>query len=253
MKLILPLILFLSSPMAGAASPATATAKSKLTAVAADTYSGMTEDFPPFNYTENDKVVGYSADVIAMAFQKAGLKTTFTQWPWMRAYNQAKDVPGNYVFSTSRTPEREKLFKWVGPIAKDLVYLMVLKDSPIKEVSEFKSLKKYSVSGQVGDQPVLFLQQNGFDVFIAADESVRMNMFKEKKIQMDIMTAASQETYEKNWDIKYRRVAFLYDTEYWAAFNLATPDAVIAKLNKAIAEMRAAGTLEKTAVKYRAK
>lgn len=240
MKLLLSLILILS-PSAYA------------TKTIASDYSGMTEDFPPFNYTENGKVTGYATEVIEMAFQKAGLKTNFTLWPWLRAYNQAKDVPGHYVFSTSRTPEREKLFKWVGPIAKDLVYLMVLKDSPIKEVSDFKALKKYSVSGQVGDQPVVFLQQNGFDVLIAADEAERMKMFIDKKIQMDLMTAASQETYEKNWNIKYRRVAFLYDTEYWAAFNPATPDVVIAKLNKSIAEMRAAGTLDKLAVKYRAK
>lgn len=246
MKLLLPLLLLFSSAALAAPSvPAKSTE--------AISYSGMTEDFPPFNYTEGGKVTGYATDVIDLAFQKAGIKTTFTLWPWLRAYNQAKDVSGHYVFSTSRTPEREKLFKWVGPIAKDLVYLMVLKDSPIKEVADFKQLKKYTVSGQVGDQPVVFLQQNGFDVFIAADEGVRMKMFKEKKIQMDLMTAASQETYEKNWDIKYRRVAFLYDTEYWAAFNPATPDAVISKLNKAIAEMRAAGTLDKLAAKYRAK
>lgn len=218
-----------------------------------DEYSGMTEDFPPFNFTENEKVVGYSTDVIELAFKKAQLKTTFTQWPWLRAYNEAKNVPKHYVYSTSRTPEREKLFKWVGPIAKDSVYLMVLKDSPIKEVSDFKALKKYSVSGQAGDQPVLFLQQNGFDVLIAADEAARMNMFKEKKIAMDIMTTGSQEIYEKLWKLKYRRVAFMYDTDYWAAFNLNTPDEVIAKLNKAIAEMKNNGTLDKIAEKYRAK
>lgn len=245
MKLLLPLLLLFNQ--ASVAAPDVVAPKSY------EAYSGMTEDFPPFNYTENGKVVGYSTEVIEQAFAKAGLKTNFTQWPWLRAFNQAKDTPGHYVFSTSRSAEREKLFKWVGPITRDSVYLMVLKDSPIKEVSDFKTLKKYSVSGQLGDQPVVFLQQNGFDVFISADEEARMKMFKDKKMEMDIMTAASQETYEKNWNLKYRRVAFLYDTEYWAAFNLATPDSVIHKLNKAIADLRTSGTLEKLAVKYKAK
>ncbi|WP_413287674.1 substrate-binding periplasmic protein [Bdellovibrio sp. HCB337] len=218
-----------------------------------DEYFGMTEDFPPFNFLDKEKVVGYSTDVIDLAFKKAQLKTTFTLWPWLRAFNQAKDTPKYYVYSTSRTPEREKQFKWVGPIAKDSVYLMVLKDSPIKDSADFKSLKKYSVSGQAGDQPVLFLQKNGFDVFIAADEAARMKMFKDKKIEMDIMTTGSQEIYEQLWNLKYRRVAFLYDTDYWAAFNVNTPDAVIAKLNKAVAEMKNNGTLDKIAEKYRAK
>ena len=123
MKFILPLLLLLTQ--ASVAAP--------------DTYSGMTEDFPPFNYTENDKVTGYSTEVIEMAFAKAGLKTTFTQWPWLRAYNEAKDKKDHYVFSTSRTAEREKLLKWVGPITRDSVYLMVLKDSPIKETSDFRA------------------------------------------------------------------------------------------------------------------
>jgi polar amino acid transport system substrate-binding protein len=247
MKFLFPFLLFL------ALASVTIAASDVVTPKSLDTYSGMTEDFPPFNYSENGKVVGYSTEVLELAFAKAGLKTSFTLWPWLRAYNQAKGTPAHYVFSTSRSVEREKLFKWVGPITRDRVYLMVLKDSPIKEVSDFKALKKYSVSGQVGDQPVVFLQQNGFDVFISADEEGRMKMFKDKKIDMDIMTAASQETYEKNWNLQYRRIAFLYDTEYWAAFNLATPDSVITKLNKAITELRTNGTLDKLATKYKAK
>lgn len=243
MKFALFLTLLFSQPLLAAPAMTTATTS----------YAGMTEDFPPFNYSENGKVVGYATDILELAFKKAGMSTSFTLWPWMRAYNQAKDVPGHYVFSTSRTPEREKLFKWVGPIAKDSVYLMVLKDSPIKETADFKTLKKYKVSGQLGDQPVVFLQQHGFDVFIAADEDARMKLFKDKKMDLDIMTVASQETYEKNWGLKYRRVAFMYDTEYWAAFNLGTPDAVISMLNKALAEIRSNGAMDKVAAKYRAR
>lgn len=213
----------------------------------------MTEQFPPFSYAEKEKVTGYSTEVMELIFKKAKLQTTFTLWPWLRAFNAAKDQSNHYVFSTSRSPEREKLFKWVGPIAKDSVYLMVFKDSPIKETSDFKSLKKYSVSGLAGDQPVLFLQSHGFDVIIMAEDLERMKMLKAKKIEMDIMTTGAQEIYERDYDVKYRRVAFLYDTDYWAAFNINTPDEVIQKLNKAVSEFKADGTLNKIAEKYRAK
>ena len=246
LRFLISFIFALTSPTASTAAPINNPAE-KLE------YAGMTEEFPPFNFAEKDKVVGYSTDVMQLIFKKAKLKTSFTLWPWLRAYNAAKDQPGHYVFSTSRSEEREKLFKWVGPIAKDSVYLMVLKDSPIKETTDFKTLKKYSLSGQAGDQPVVFLQGHGFDVLITAEENVRMKMLKEKKMEMDIMTTGSQEIYEKTWAIKYRRVAFLYDTEYWAAFNRNTPDEVIQKLNKAVSELKGDGTLEKIADKYRAK
>jgi len=239
MKRLLVLILLLA-PTVWAVAPASTI-----------TYSGMTEEFPPYNYMEGPHVVGYSTEVMELAFKKAGLKTTFTIWPWLRSFNQAKDFPDCYVYSTSRTPEREKLFKWVGPLAKDSVYLMALRDSTIKETPDFKNLKKYKIAGQLGDQPVNFLQQHGFEVMIAADEETRMKLFKDKQLDLDIMTTESQPIYEKRWRIKYRKIAFLYETEYWAAFNLATPDEVIAKLNRAVHEARAQGAVERIAMKYR--
>lgn len=240
MKRFLALILLIWAPVVWAV-PQTPTV----------TYSGMTEEFPPYNYMEGPHVTGFSTELMELAFKKAGLKTTFTIWPWLRSFNQAKDFPAHYVYSTSRTPEREKLFKWVGPLAKDSVYLMALKESGLKETSDFKNLKKYKVAGQLGDQPVIFLQQNGFDVMISADEETRMKLFKEKKLDLDIMTAESQAIYEKRWGLKYRRIAFLYETEYWAAFNTATPDEVIMKLNRALHEARTQGAMDRIAVKYR--
>ena len=38
--------------------------------------------------------------------------------PWARAYTYGLEKPQHCVFSTSRTAEREALFKWVGPVSQ---------------------------------------------------------------------------------------------------------------------------------------
>lgn len=210
----------------------------------------MTEEFVPFNYLENNEIQGYSTDVVREAFKRAGLKTELTLWPWARAYNAALKKKKHYVFSTSRSEDREKLFKWVGPIAKDSVYLAALSTSPLKAAEDYRSFKKYSVGGQFDDYPIQVLQKDGFKVSIYRSEDERMETFKKGRIDLDIVTDGSQETYEKRWDIKYKRLSFMYATDYWMAFHISTPDVVIEALNKALQEMKRDGTTQKIADKY---
>nr|BFD63617.1 ABC transporter substrate-binding protein [Bdellovibrio sp. HM001] len=213
-------------------------------------YQGMTEDFVPFNYLENNKIQGYSTDVVREAFKRAGLKTELTLWPWARAYSAALQKKKHYVFSTSRSEEREKLFKWVGPIAKDSVYLAALSTSNFKPAEDYRSFKKYSVGGQFDDYPIQVLQKEGFKVSIYRSEDERMETFKKGRIDLDIVTDGSQKTYEKRWNIKYKRLAFMYATDYWMAFHISTPEVVIQSLNKALEDMKKDGTLQKIADKY---
>lgn len=213
-------------------------------------YNGMTEDFVPFNYLENGEVKGMATEVVRETFKRANMKVKLTVWPWARAYNAALKKPKHFVYSTSRTAEREKLFKWVGPIAQDEVFLACLDEAPFKAAADFRDFKKHSTSGQHGDLPIEFLQKNGFKVTIYTDENERMAAFKKGRIELDIVTTGSQKTYEEKWNLKYRKLAFMYATDYWMAFHPDTPQAVIESLNKALESIRKDGTLKKIASKY---
>ena len=86
----------------------------------------LTENFPPFNMAVDDKnfarddgIDGISADIVREMFKRAGIDYTLTlRFPWDRLYRLTLDKPNYGLFSTTYTPERQPLFKWVGPLAK---------------------------------------------------------------------------------------------------------------------------------------
>lgn len=213
-------------------------------------YQGLTEDFVPFNYQENGEVKGSATEVAKEAFKRAKLKATFTVWPWARAYKAALEKPKHFVYSTSRTEEREKLFKWVGPIVKDEVHLASLQSAHFEPHPDFKTFKSYAVAGQYGDAPIEFLQRHGFKITIYREEDERMQAFRKGRIPLDIVTTGSQKSYEAKWNVKYKKLAYLYATDYWLAFHPSTPESVITALNNALESMRKDGTIKNITAKY---
>jgi polar amino acid transport system substrate-binding protein len=85
------------------------------TSVAALTLT--TEEYPPFNMTDaqTGRPAGIAVDKVVEMIHRANEPFTITSYPWARAYQMAVKVDDTCVFSTSRTPERETLFTWIGP------------------------------------------------------------------------------------------------------------------------------------------
>jgi len=87
----------------------------------------LTENFPPYNvsingknFAQEDHIDGIAVDIIREMFKRAGIQYNMTlRFPWDRIYKLALEKPGYGVFVTARLPEREQLFKWVGPIGPD--------------------------------------------------------------------------------------------------------------------------------------
>ena len=92
-----------------------------------------TEDYPPFNFsTDGGKTMtGSASDVMNEVLKRTGIKATMSLYPWERAYKAAQDDKDTCVFSATRTEAREKLFKWVGPLASDSWTLYAKPDSTI--------------------------------------------------------------------------------------------------------------------------
>lgn len=111
-----------------------------VTSVQADQTSGLapltfiTEEYPPYNYIDNQRLSGISIDLLEAIF--AETKTPLSRhdvrsYPWVRGYELALSQPNTVLFSTTRTSAREANFHWVGPIAQDRVVLLALRDAPI--------------------------------------------------------------------------------------------------------------------------
>lgn len=64
---------------------------------------------------------GYFDDLVSETFRQAGLPVeTRAHMPWKRVMELSMREPGHVVYPTTRTRDREKDFKWVGPISRAL-------------------------------------------------------------------------------------------------------------------------------------
>ena len=76
----------------------------------------MSEELSPFNHTEDGKVTGFSSEIVLEICERVGHAKTIQVMPWARAYKSILNEDNKVLFSTTRTANREDLFKWVGPI-----------------------------------------------------------------------------------------------------------------------------------------
>src|SRR4051812_1471501 len=72
----------------------------------------LTEEYPPYNYTENKTLIGISTEIVVEMGKRAKVPMTFAVMPWPQAYDQTQMKLETCLFSTARLENRERIFKW---------------------------------------------------------------------------------------------------------------------------------------------
>jgi ABC-type amino acid transport substrate-binding protein len=138
----------------------------------------------------------------------------------------------------------------VGPLARDVFYLVALQDSKVNPTSNLKELRKLKTSGIAGDQPVQFLEKLGFKVTLIDDDKERYARIRAGTLDLDIMSEISQPAYEKMYDLKFKRIYRMYKQDYFIAFNPNTPAEFIDKLNRELRKIRKSDLYKKLHDEY---
>lgn len=85
----------------------------------------LSEQNPPVNYEDRrQNAAGFSVELLKLIWRQMESPPQAIKFmPWARAYYIAQTQPGNVLFATSRTADRENMFKWVCPISTAAVSL----------------------------------------------------------------------------------------------------------------------------------
>lgn len=111
----------------------------------ADVFKVYTEQNPPYNYIDEGKVSGISTTLVETLFSQCGhqvSENTIQLLPWARAYHEVLNEKNTMLYSMARSPEREALFQWVGPIGKMTLAIIAKKSTQLNVSSQFKKLKE---------------------------------------------------------------------------------------------------------------
>lgn len=212
----------------------------------------LTENFPPYNMAADGKnfaqeanIKGIAAEVVRETFKRAGIGYSMTlRFPWERIYKLALENPGYGVFVTARLPEREKRFKWVGPIGPDDWVLLARADSPI-QLSSLEAARPYRIGAYKGDAIAVELARQGMNpVTVLSDKD---NARKLVDGQLDLWATgdpAGRYLARLEGITGLKTVLRFNSAELFLALNKDTPDAVVARLQGALDQLRKEGVVD---------
>lgn len=200
----------------------------------------------PGNKLVKGTVVGSGTDKVRDIMARTGVDYTIALQPWRRAYTAALTRPDTCVFSTTRTPERERRFKWIGPTDRADWVLLGRADRhyALKTLEDARKLRIGTYNGDARDS---FLRERGFIVDTAQDDLINSKKLALGRIDLWAASLRHGSTVlaQQGGMIKIVPVLRLKQVGVYLACNVSVPDTLVARMNAALAAMQRDGTIRK--------
>lgn len=131
----------------------------------------VTEELPPYSFTENKKLTGFSVQVAEEILRRAGYDFQMNSYPWSRSYMLARTNPNVMIFTMARTAERENDFHWIGSLGARKLYLFKLAARKEIQIKNLDDVKRYKIGVDRNDALEQFLRERGFEIDKNLDRS----------------------------------------------------------------------------------
>jgi ABC-type amino acid transport substrate-binding protein len=205
----------------------------------------MTEEFPPFTYSQDGGAAGEAVDVLIKASEAVGQPITgkdVSVVAWARGYQTLLEEPNSMLFSTYRTEEREDLFKWAGPIAQTRIVVWAKKSSGIEQIVDITQVKEKIIVIRDTADDQLIVSAGGPDNMIqriAKPESAAKQMDSGRAKMWAFSEVSGKDVLEsvgggaENYEVVY----VLDAKDLYFAFNKDTDDELVSLLQRGIDTM----------------
>jgi len=206
-----------------------------------------TEDSPPSTIVKGDALSGVSVEIVREIQKRIGDTTHIDVFPWARAYSMATTTPDFILFATTRTPERESLFRWIGPIfsIKWGFFAMRSKARPLGSLEEAKA--GVIIGTYKDDAREQFLKSQGFtNLESSSSQMLNIRKLKAGRIDLLVSTNIGVATMPETAGLKPGDMVNVFtfkEVELYIAFSNGSDKATVAAWEKAFKDMQSDGTL----------
>ena len=210
----------------------------------------VTEILPPWQTTDGKDVGGIATEVVEATLREADVEGKARAYPWARAYRMAQQKPNVLIYSMVRTPEREKLFKWVGVIGEVKEHFFKMANREDIRLVAIDDAKKYLTIVPRDDFRHDFLVNRGFKapaVFLLVnrqDQALRMLYAGRTDLVIDDeLTLAYELRHLKLDPGKIETALYVPEmsVDFEMAFSKQTPDPLVKQLQSALEAIKAKG------------
>lgn len=211
----------------------------------------MTEATPPVSMLEGKKVIGSGTEKVEEIMARTGTAYHLELLPWKRAYTTLQQRADACLFSTTRTPERDPLFHWVGP-TDEADWVLLGRSDRNYNLHVLEDARPLRIGTYNGDARDTYLRQRGFKVDPAPNDL--LNPDKLLLDRIDVWAASlrrgSVGLKRADWAEKIVPVLTFNKVGVYLACNRAVPAELIARMNAALDTMNRDGTTRRIDVKY---
>ncbi|WP_223488523.1 substrate-binding periplasmic protein [Pseudomonas sp. A-RE-19] len=218
----------------------------------------LTENFPPYNMAKNGKnfaqdenINGIAVDIVREMFKRADITYSLTlRFPWERIYKLALEKPGYGVFVMARLPDREKLFKWVGPIGPDDWIMLAKADSKIT-LESLEQARKYKIGAYKGDAIAETLARQGLKPIVVLRDQDNAKKLVDGQIDLWATGDPAGRYLARQEGVNGLKTVLRFNSaELYLALNKDVPDDVVAKLQAALDQLRKEGVVDDIMGRY---
>lgn len=207
----------------------------------------LTDNYPPFNMPGDKpgEVRGLAAEIVQQLLARTGRAYQIRLYPWQRALSAAQNTPDSCVFSTSRTPERESLYSWVGPLAESSWALFAHEADPsAANLHTIEDVRDKRIGSSQGDAIVTWLQSYGYRVDVAPRDDINPQKLLAGRIDFWATGALAGQYLLRQQNITeiVPRLTFHRSSMYLAC-NRELPADEVKRLNQELQLMREDGSI----------
>lgn len=215
----------------------------------------FTEDSPPGNYLYNGKLTGLSVEVIREILNRLKLPDNIQVVPWARGYNLTLKQPNVALFSTTRLSQREKLFKWVGPLYTQTWGFYGKKGSSLK-INSFDDAKKVARIGTYHkDAKEQFLKNKGFSNLVSANKNIsNIKRIIEGKLDLWVSSDFNMPYLARQAGVSPNQLELIHafrKVDNYIAFSIQKPDELIVSWQQKLDELKSDGTYTRLSKKFK--
>lgn len=212
----------------------------------------LATETPVYAARDGEAPTGLGSDMVRELMRRTGIRYSIDLLPWKRAYNAALERPDACVYSTTRTPEREREFKWIGPIA-DADWVLMARADRSFQLRTLEDARRYRIGTYNGDARDQFLRERGFDVDPASNDQVNPGKLMLGRIDLwaaSLGLNSRQTLARQGYAGKVVPVLVFKRIHTYLACNRAVPDPLVARMNGALQAMERDGTVRAIRSKY---
>ncbi|WP_051279773.1 substrate-binding periplasmic protein [Chitinilyticum aquatile] len=228
--------------------------------LAASNLQAFTEEFPPFNYMLRGQHRGLANEILDAVIARSGLQIERQSYPWTRSVYMTGETPDSLLYTIVRTPEREKLYRWVGPFDDCDVQLIRLRHRKDVHVASLDDARHYRIGAARNSAGTQILQAKGFpvqqiDTSASEEKSVRMLYAERFELSVGLLIAHRFEAKRQGLDPDAMEVLYTLQkgSGCYFAFNTRVNEQFFTRFEKAFEELKHSGELQRIRERYQGK